>query len=64
MKPLYDNIGSCSNGKGDLGICREKQFLRSPCPFPTYLLKVLEASAFIQDLGHIPGSDISYLVVV
>lgn len=33
-------------------------------PLPTYLLKVREASAFIQDLGHIPGSDISDLVVV
>lgn len=64
MKPLYDDTGSCSNGKGGQGICREKQFLRSPRPFPTYLLKVREASAFIQDLGHIPGSDISDLVVV
>lgn len=64
VKPLYDDTGSCSNEKGVLGICREKQFLRSPRPFPTYLLKVCEASAFIQDLGHIPGSDISDLVVV
>lgn len=63
-KPLYDSIGSCCNGKGDPDICREKQFLRSPRPFPTYLLKVREASAFIQDLGHIPGSNVSDLVVV
>lgn len=52
------------NGKGDPSIGKENKPLRSPQPFPTYLLKVREASAFVQDLGHIPGSNISDLVVV
>lgn len=64
VRSLYGDTASSSNGKGDPDVCRENKLLRSPCPFPTYLLKVREASAFIQDLGHIPGSDISDLVVI